>query len=91
KKDIEQAGFKSGDELTLEGGDQDKGIVTSVVFYASAGELPRPGEPGKDIRVLGPAPRGGATYVLQIMGPLASGMEPQFAILAPISVTKTAK
>ncbi|MGZ5469299.1 MAG: hypothetical protein ACXW2H_09220 [Candidatus Aminicenantales bacterium] len=91
KKDIEQAGFKSGDELTLEGGDPDKGFVTSVVFYASAGELPRPGEPGKDIRVLGPAPRAGETYVLQIMGPLASGMEPQFAILAPISVTKTAK
>ncbi len=91
KKDVEQAAFKSGDELTLEGGDQAKGFVTSVVFYATAGELPRPGEPGKDMRILGPAPRGGETYVLQLMGPLGTGLEAHLEILAPISVKKTAK
>jgi hypothetical protein len=88
RKDVEKAGFKSGEELTLRGGDQAKGFITSVVFYASAGELPRPGEPGKEIRILGPAPRGGETYVLQVMGPLAADLALQMTILTPISVEK---
>jgi len=92
KKDIEQAGFKSGEELTLRGGDQAKGFTTSIVFYATAGELPRWGEPGKEFRVLGPAPRGGeGTYVLQVMGPAAADLAPQMKILAPLSVMRTAK
>ena len=94
KKDVEQAGFKSGEELTLRGGDQAKGFMTSVVFYATAGEIPRPGrpgEPGKEVRILGPARRGGATYILQVMGPSALGLAPKMTILSPISVMRTAK
>jgi hypothetical protein len=88
RKDVELAGFKSGDELTLRGGDNAAGFVTSAVFYASAGEAPPPGAPGKDIRILAPAPRGGETFVLQMRGPLAKGLEEIMTVLAPISVEK---
>ena len=91
KKDVEQAGFKSGEELTLRGGDQAQVSITSVVFYASAGELPPPGGPSADIRILAPAPRGGETYVLQLRGPSASGLAEHMTILAPISVEKITK
>jgi hypothetical protein len=99
KKDVEQAGFKSGEELTLRGGDEvtprvsdrPKGFITSVVFYASAGEIPPPGGPSADIRILTPAPRGGETYVLQLRGPLAPGFAEHMTILAPISVKKIAQ
>ena len=91
KKDVEQAGFKSGEELTLRG-DQAKGFMTRVVFYATAEEMPRPGGPLGDARILGPARRGGGgTFVLQLMGPAAVDLAPQMKILAPISVTRTAK
>jgi hypothetical protein len=91
RKDVEQAGFKSGEELTLRGGDQAKGFVTSVIFYASAGEAPPPGGQPGEIRILAPAPRGGETYVLQLRGSLAPDLAPHLTILAPISVEKTVK
>lgn len=91
KKDVEQAGFKNGEELTLRGGDQEKGFTTSIVFYATGGRPPRPGEPGRDVRILGPARWGGSTYVLQMMGPSARDLAPKMTILTPLSVTRTPK
>jgi hypothetical protein len=89
RKDVDQAGFKSGDALSLRGGDQSAGFIGSVVFYASAGELPPPGDPGKDTGVLGPAPRGGETFVLQLRGPSAQSLAEHLKVLAPILVEKS--
>jgi len=92
KKDVEKTGFKNREELTLMGGDQANSFIMRVVFYATAGEFPRPGGPPSgppgEVWVLGPAPRGGATYVLQLMGPSARDLALKMTPLTPISVTR---
>ncbi len=91
KKDVEQAGLKSGDELTFSAAAPDKPVAINVVFYMTAGEMPPPGPPGapgRETRILGPAQRGGETYVLQVSGPAASEAAGKIAVLAPISVKK---
>jgi len=86
KKDVDRAGFETTQKLTL----LVEGTEMEIDFYAAPNEIPGPDVLSKGARFLGPAPRGGATYVIQLIAvdtaPLAAKLKP----LAPIAIKKKA-
>lgn len=84
KQDIDRAGFRTSEKLTL----LVEGVEEELDFYAAPNEFPGPDVLGKGARFLGPAPRGGATYIIQLIAvdtaPLSAKLKP----LTPISVKK---
>ncbi len=84
KKDIDKAGLKTGDKLSL--------IVEEteieLVFYAAANELPSPSELAKGARVLAPQGRGGDMFAIQFFGGDAGRFAAKFKVLAPIEITR---
>jgi len=80
KADIEKAGLRTGDKLTL----LVEGAETELVFYASENEIPPREELAKGARLLMPMPRGGDNYVIQFYGvdpgQTASKLKPLAAI-----------
>jgi len=88
KKDIDKAGLKTGDALALVIGDPAAGLQAELAFYAVAADLPPQNALAKGARILGPMPRGGETFVIQLIGgdtaPFASGAK----IFAPLVITK---
>jgi len=83
RKDVEKAGFKTGDKVILLV-DEDE---YELGFYAQSSEVPPPNELAKGVRLLAPASRGDAFSVLIIGGD--SGLQAKLKVLAPISVKKT--
>jgi hypothetical protein len=86
KKDVEKAGFRTGDKLILLI-DEDE---FELAFYAQAGELPRPDQMAKGARLLAPMPRGGDAFAVQIIGGDTAPIMAKLKALAPISVKKIA-
>jgi hypothetical protein len=84
KKDIDKAGFKTGDKLSLIVEDTE----IELVFYATANELPPQPELAKGARILAPQPRGGDTFAIQFFGGDAGGFAAKFKVLAPIEITR---
>ncbi len=84
KNDIEKAGLRTGDKLSFFA----EGIESEVIFYANPGEIPDRSELAKGARLMMPMPRGGDTYVIQLIAvetaPLASKLKP----LTPIEIRK---
>jgi len=85
---VEKAGFKTGDTLTLKCEKFSSGLVTGVVFYASAEDVPPPNELGQQARILCPSPREGGTYIIRIVGMDMSSVAAHLAVLDPIDVRK---
>lgn len=83
RKDVEKAGFKTGDKVILLA-DEDE---YELEFYGQSSEVPPPNELAKGVRLLAPASRGDAFSVLIIGGD--SGLQAKLKVLAPISVKKT--
>jgi hypothetical protein len=89
KADIEKAGLKSGDKLTLTSDTPRRtGFTASVVFYAAANEMPPQSELAKGARILSPAPRGGETYVLQFVAMDMSSLASTLQLLDPIEIER---
>ncbi|MDH4196939.1 MAG: hypothetical protein OEW05_05985 [Candidatus Aminicenantes bacterium] len=84
KKDFERAAFRPLDKLVF----HVEGLEAELDYYSESAEIPGPDVLSKGARFLGPAPRGGATYVIQFIAvdtaPLVAKLKP----LAPISVKK---
>jgi len=88
KADIDKAELKSGDELTFTGESTTAGVITGLVFYNTAKEIPPQNQLSKGAGILAPAPRGGETYVIQLFG-LDKSVEPAWLkVLAPIEIRK---
>jgi len=86
KKDVEKAGFRTGDKLILLlAGDE-----SELAFYALANEVPPPEELAKGARFLAPMPRGGEGFAVQIVGGGAASLQGKLKPLAVISVKKKA-
>lgn len=83
RKDVEKAGFKTGDKVILLV-DEDE---YELAFYAQSSEVPPPNEMAKGARLLAPASRGDGFSVLMIGGD--AGLQAKLKGLAPISVKKT--
>lgn len=86
KKDVDGAGFKTGDKLILLL-DEDEYELT---FYSMAGEVPPPNELAKGSRLLAPAPRGGDAFAIQFIGGDAASIMAKLKALSPVSVKKSA-
>jgi len=84
KKDIDQAGFQTTQKLTL----VLEGTELELDFYAAPNEIPGPDVLAKGARFLAPAPRGGATYAIQLIGGETASLAAKLKPLAPISVKK---
>jgi len=84
RKDIEQAGLKSNDRVSL----TIDGVESELVFYAAANELPAQNVLAQGARILSPMPRGGETFVIQFMASDTSAITPKLKILAPLEVKK---
>lgn len=82
RKDVEKAGFKTGDKLILLVDEDEYGLA----FYAQSSEVPPPNELAKGARLLAPSSRGDAFSVLIIGGD--AGLQAKLKALAPISVKK---
>ncbi|HYA49327.1 MAG TPA: hypothetical protein VEG35_06470, partial [Burkholderiales bacterium] len=93
KKHVDQAGFKTGEELKLEGGGGASGFVTSVIIYLSANDVPPVNELAKGARILAPGPQGDGTFALLMAGPADPGLKSSAQVepLTPISVRRIAK
>ncbi len=86
-KDVDKAGFRTGDKLTLlVGGDE-----SEIAFYALANEVPPPDELAKGARLLAPMLRGGEGFAVQIIGGGAASLQGKLKPLTAISVKKKAK
>jgi len=83
KNDVEKAGLRTGDKLSL----LVEGMESEVVFYATAAEVPSQNELTQGARVM-TLPWFGDTYVLQFISvdtaPIASKLKP----LTPIEIRK---
>lgn len=89
KADIEKAGFKSGETLTLTSNTPRRASCTAgVVFYAAANEMPPQSELAKGARILSPAPRGGETYVIQFIALDMSSLASTLNLLDPIEIER---
>jgi hypothetical protein len=84
RKDVEMAGFKTGDKVILLV-DEDE---YELGFYGQSSEVPPPNELAKGVRLLAPASRGDAFSILIIGGD--ASLQAKLKVLAPISVKKTA-
>lgn len=84
KKDMEQAGLKTNDLLTL----TIEGVESELVFYAAANELPPQNVLSQGARILAPAQRGGETFVIQFIATDTTQIAPKLKVLAPIEIKK---
>ena len=84
KKDIDKAGLKTGDKLSLIVEDTE----IELVFYAAGSELPPQPELAKGARVLAPQGRGGDMFAIQFFGGDAGGFTSKLKVLAPIEITR---
>jgi hypothetical protein len=84
KKDVDQAGLKTNDLLTL----TIEGIESELVFYAAANELPPQNVLSQGARILTPAQRGGETFVIQFIATDTTQIAPKLKVLAPIGIKK---
>jgi hypothetical protein len=79
KGDVEKAGFRTGDKLSL----LVEGLESELVFYATSAEVPNQNELSKGARVM-TFPWFGETYVLQFIAvdtaPIESKLKPLTAI-----------
>lgn len=79
KDDVEKAGFRTGDKLSL----LVEGVESELVFYATQAEAPSPNEAAQGARVM-TFPWFGETYVLQFIAvdkaPIESKLKPLTAI-----------
>jgi hypothetical protein len=91
KRHVDQAGFKTGEELTLQGGSEAKGFLTSVVIYLSANDIPPMNQLAKGSRILAPGPQGDGTFSLLMAGPSEPDLVTYGHVepLTPISVRRT--
>jgi hypothetical protein len=86
KKDIEKAGFQTGDKLTM----LLEGDESELAFYALANEIPPQNELAKGVGLLAPMPRGGEGLAVQIIGGETASLQGKLKPLAVISVKKKA-
>ncbi|MGD1009738.1 MAG: hypothetical protein ABR951_06265 [Candidatus Aminicenantales bacterium] len=86
KKDVDNAGFRTGDKLIL----LLEGDESEIAFYALANEVPPPDELAKGARLLAPMPRGGEGFAVQIIGGGPASLLGKLKPLAIISVKKKA-
>lgn len=84
KKDLDQAGLKTNDRLSL----TIEGVESEIVFYAAVNELPAQNVLAQGARVLSPMPRGGATFVIQFISSDTTEITPKLKVLAAIEVKK---
>lgn len=84
KKDVEQAGLKTNDLLTL----TIEGVESELVFYAAVNELPPQNVLSQGARILAPAQRGGETFVIQFIATDTTQIAPKLKVLAPIEIKK---
>lgn len=84
KKDIEKAGFRTGDKLTF----LVEGVESELVFYASASEIPPQNELAQGARLMTLMPRGGDTYVIQFIAVDTAQIASKLKPLAPIEIKK---
>jgi hypothetical protein len=83
KDDIEKAGLRTGDKLTLLA----EGVESELVFYATSAEVPNPSESAQSVRAL-TQPWFGETYVLQFGGGDTAAIASKLAPLAVIEIRK---
>jgi hypothetical protein len=86
KKDVDKAGFRTGDTLTL----LLEGDGFELTFYALANEIPPQNQLAKGARLLVPMPRGGEGFAVQIIGGETASLIGKLKSLAIISVKKKA-
>jgi hypothetical protein len=86
KKDVDKAGFRTGDTLTL----LLEGDGFELTFYALANEIPPQNQLAKGARLLAPMPRGGEGFAVQIIGGETASLIGKLKSLAIISVKKKA-
>lgn len=84
KKDLDQAGLKTNDRLSL----TIEGVESEIVFYAAVKELPAQNVLAQGARVLSPMPRGGETFVIQFISSDTTEITPKLKVLAAIEVKK---
>lgn len=84
KKDLDQAGLKTNDRLSL----TIEGVESEIVFYAAVNELPAQNVLAQGARVLSPMPRGGETFVIQFISSDTTEITPKLKVLAAIEVKK---
>ena len=84
KKDIDKAGLKTGDKLSLIVEDTE----IELVFYAAGSQLPPQPELAKGARVLAPQGRGGEMFAIQFFGGDGGGFAAKLKVLAPIEITR---
>jgi hypothetical protein len=87
RRDVEAAGFRTGDRLAL----NFDGAPFDLTFYALPNEIPPIGDLTKGARLLVPILRGGEAFAIQVMGEDVAAFAAKLKPLAPISVKKSAK
>jgi hypothetical protein len=83
KSDVEEAGFRTGDKLTL----LVEGVESELVFYATSAEVPNQNELAQGARVM-TFPWFGETYVLQFIAVDTAPVEAKLKPLAALEITK---
>jgi len=84
RADIDKAGLRTGDSLTL----LVEGAETELVFYASANDIPPQNELSKGAQLLMPMPRGGDNYIVQFYGVDQAQIASRLRPLAVIQIKK---
>lgn len=84
KKDIEKAGFKTGDRLIL----TIEGFEFELDFYALANELPAQEVLQKGAKVLAPNPRDPENYIIIFISTDVSQITPKLKLLLPIQIKR---
>lgn len=84
RKDIEKAGLQTGDKLAF----LVDGVESELVFYASARELPPQNELAQGARLMTIPPRGGDTYIIQILAIDSTEIAARLKPLAPIEIRR---
>ncbi len=83
QSEIERAGLRTGDKLSL----LVEGAEFELVFYASAAEVPGRNEMAQGARVMTP-PWFGGTYVIQFIAVETASIAPKLKLLMPIEIRK---
>jgi hypothetical protein len=84
KADVEKAGLRTGDKLTL----LVEGAEKELVFYASPDEIPPQEELAKDVGLLTQMPRGGDNYIIQFYGVDSAQIASKLKPLTAVQITK---
>jgi len=83
KSDVEEAGFRTGDKLTL----LVEGVESELVFYATSAEVPNQNELAQGARVM-TFPWFGETYVLQFIAVDTAPIESKLRPLTALEIRK---